>query len=304
MLTAKSARGWKHEVAISIWVLGPFLAAIFAPIYGGISRLNLIVFAVGYVLPGLGITVGFHRMLTHESFKAKPFVRAALLIFGSSAVQGAPIHWAGIHREHHKEVEGPNDPHSPYAYGTGFKNIVRGLWHAHMGWMFEGKSIDAQLVTGLREDPLVVRIDRFWYGFVVIRFLLPFGVGYPIGGLDAAIGATLWGGAAAFLTLHSTFSVNSVCHMFGSRPYKTPGLPTNFFWLALPTFGEAFHNAHHAFQKSAHHGMTRLERAVDVSWWVIWTLDKLGLAWDVNVTLPGKIAARRNPEHKPGRLLS
>ena len=288
MGTGKKEGSWHHRAAISVWAFGPFAAAIAAPFFG-MDKLSLAVFAVGYIIPGFGVTVGYHRLLTHKSFKCGPVVRAFFIISGMMALQGSAIRWVEYHLRHHADTDGPTDPHSPHAYGKGFGNAARGLVHAHIGWMFDSEPPDPVTVKALREDKVLSGLNSFWWVFVLIRLFLPFGIGYAIGGMSVAVAAALWGATAAFLTLHSTFSVNSVCHMWGSQPYRTEGFPKNFWLLAPFTLGEAFHNGHHAFVWSARHGITPVERTLDFSWWLIFSLKKLGLVWDVKVPTPEQV---------------
>jgi stearoyl-CoA desaturase (Delta-9 desaturase) len=245
---------------------------------------DLIVFAIVYPLTGLGITVGFHRHLTHRSFKAKRPVRAALAILGSAAVEGPVISWVADHRKHHTFSDEPGDPHSPHVdHGGGLRGTLRGLAHAHLGWLFvhDQRALKTRYAPDLMKDPLIRFVDRTFLVWVLAGLAVPFGLGWAIGGtLHAALTGLLWGGLVRMFVLHHvTYSINSLCHFFGRRDYDTGDHSRNLAWLAPLSFGESWHNNHHAFPTSARHGLTR--RQIDVSAAVIWALEKLGLAWDV-----------------------
>jgi stearoyl-CoA desaturase (delta-9 desaturase) len=239
---------------------------------------DLLVFAIVYVLTGLGVTVGFHRLLTHRSFKAGPVVRAVFAILGSAAIEGPAISWVADHRKHHAFSDRPGDPHSPHVdHGVGWSGALRGLVHAHVGWLFrhDQRGARARYAPDLLADPVIRFVDRTFVLWVLAGFALPFGLGVAIG-----VTALLWGGAVRILVLHHvTYSINSICHVFGRRRFSTKDESRNVFWLALPSFGEAWHNNHHAFPTSATHGLGRWQ--LDPSALVIRGLERCGLAWDV-----------------------
>ena len=256
---------------------------------------DLIVFAIVYPLTGLGITVGFHRHLTHRSFKAKTPVRAALAILGSAAVEGPVISWVADHRKHHAFSDEPGDPHSPHVdHGGGLRGALRGLAHAHLGWLYDHsqRGLKTRYAPDLLNDPLIRFVDRTFLLWVFVGLAVPFGLGWAIGGsLHAALTGLLWGGLVRmFLVHHVTYSINSLCHFFGRRPYDTGDHSRNLAWLAPLSFGESWHNNHHAFPTSARHGLGRWQ--LDISAAVIWCLEKLGLAWDV-VRVPDARASAR-----------
>jgi stearoyl-CoA desaturase (Delta-9 desaturase) len=245
---------------------------------------DLIVFAIVYPLTGLGITVGFHRHLTHRAFKAKRPVRAALAILGSAAVEGPVISWVADHRKHHAFADEHGDPHSPHVdHGGGLRGSLKGLAHAHLGWLFihNQRALKTRYAPDLLKDPLIRFVDRTFVLWVAAGLLIPFGLGWLIGGtFSAALTGLLWGGLVRMFVLHHiTYSINSICHFFGRRDYETDDHSRNVAWLAPFSFGESWHNNHHAFPTSARHGLRRWQ--VDVSAWVIWLLEKSGLAWDV-----------------------
>jgi len=256
---------------------------------------DLAIFGVLYLLTGLGVTVGFHRLLTHRSFKTSRALRGILAALGSAAIEGPVISWVADHRKHHTFSDEQGDPHSPHVgHGGGWRGTLRGLFHAHMGWLFihTERGAKRRFAGDLMDDPVVSFVDRTFLLWAVIGLAVPFALGYAIGGtLVAGLTALLWGGAVrVFLLHHFTYSINSVCHVFGRRRFATDDESRNVIWLALPTFGEAWHNNHHAFPTSAVHGLRRWE--LDPSAGVIWALERLGLVWDVVRITPERQAAK------------
>jgi stearoyl-CoA desaturase (delta-9 desaturase) len=245
---------------------------------------DLIVFAIVYPLTGLGITVGFHRYLTHRAFKTKRPVRAALAILGSAAVEGPVISWVADHRKHHAFADVPGDPHSPHVdHGVGLLGALRGLAHAHLGWLYDHsqRGLKTRYAPDLMNDPLIRFVDRTFVLWVLAGLAVPFGLGWAIGGsLHTALTGLLWGGLVRMFVLHHvTYSINSLCHYFGRRDYDTDDESRNLAWLAPLSFGESWHNNHHAFPTSFRHGLRFWQ--VDPGAALIWTLEKFGLAWDV-----------------------
>jgi stearoyl-CoA desaturase (Delta-9 desaturase) len=250
---------------------------------GSLRWSDLVVLAIVYSLTGLGVTVGFHRLFTHRSFKTGPVLRLALGALGSAAVEGPLIEWVSNHRKHHQFSDDAGDPHSPHHHGSGFSGALRGLLHAHLGWILKGDaaSTPERFAKDLLDDPVARTIDRWFLLWVLAGLALPFALGAALTGtITGALTALLWGGAVRmFLLHHATFSINSLCHFFGGRPFRTGDESRNLAWLAVPTFGEAWHNNHHAFPTAARHGHTRWQ--LDPSWWVIAGLARSGLAWNV-----------------------
>ncbi len=256
---------------------------------------DLGILAVGYVITAMGITIGFHRLLTHRSFKTSATLRAIFAAIGSAAIEGPVISWVADHRKHHTFADEQGDPHSPHVgHGGGWRGTLRGLFHAHLGWLFihTERGSKQRFASDLIEDPVVRTIDRTFFIWALVGMLVPFAVGYAIGGtLVAGLTGLLWGGAVrVFLVHHVTYSVNSVCHVFGRRRFATEDESRNVFWLALPTMGEAWHNNHHAFPTSAAHGLRGLE--LDPSAAVIRALERVGLVWDVVRVSPERQASR------------
>jgi len=238
-----------------------------------------------YILCGFGITIGFHRMLTHRAFEAVKPLKAMLLVFGSMAVQGPAITWAVDHRTHHANSDKEGDPHSPHhGFGNGIGGQLRGLLHAHMGWMFTHRQAleRARMGRDLVEDKLVSFVDRTFLLWAVTGFVVPFALGWALTGgtWRGAFTGLLWGGLVRlFLNHHVTWSVNSICHYFGRRPFAAYDLSTNNWVLALPSLGESWHHNHHVFPTSAFHGLGRTQ--IDVSGLVIAGWEKLGWVTDV-----------------------
>jgi stearoyl-CoA desaturase (delta-9 desaturase) len=256
---------------------------------------DLVVFALVYIPTGLGITVGFHRLFTHRAFKTNAAVRGVFAALGSAAIEGPIISWVADHRKHHAFSDEEGDPHSPHVgHGEGIRGQLKGFFHAHLGWLFihTERGSKVRFAPDLLKDPVVRFIDRTFLLWAVIGLAIPFGLGVAIGGtIVAGLTGLLWGGAVRMFVLHHvTYSINSLCHMFGRRPFDTDDESRNLAWLALPTFGEAWHNNHHAFPTSAVHGLRRFQP--DPSAAVIWTLEKLGLAWDVVRIDPERQAAK------------
>jgi len=238
-----------------------------------------------YLASAFGITIGFHRLLTHRAFETYRPVKYLFAILGSMAVQGPVIGWVADHRKHHAHTDEEGDPHSPHVgHGSG----LRGLYHAHMGWLFkENGTADAKrFAPDLLEDRGMRFISRNFLLWVGLGLALPFVLGYAItGGLAGGLTALFWAGLVRLFFLHHvTWSINSICHFFGQRRFETDDRSTNVFWLALPSLGEAWHHNHHAFPRAAQQGMRWWE--VDISALVIRTMRRLHLAWNVVLITP------------------
>ncbi len=261
-----------------------FIAAIVLLWNNGVGPLELSVFAAMYLLTAFGVTLGFHRLFTHRAFEtSKPF-KAIVAVCGSMAVEGSVITWVADHRKHHTFSDEEGDPHSPHAgQGAGVAGMLSGLYHAHVGWLFEtnGQAEKRRYCPDLASDRGMRRIHRAFPIIVYFTLAIPFFAGWAWGGtLDAGLEALLWAGfVRIFLVHHITWSINSVCHFFGAQRFATGDHSTNVFWLALPSLGEAWHHNHHAFPRSAFHGLRWYE--LDPSGWVILALQKLGLVWNV-----------------------
>jgi stearoyl-CoA desaturase (delta-9 desaturase) len=256
---------------------------------------DIFVFLIMYLATALGITVGFHRLFTHRAFKTSPFMRGVWAVLGSAAIEGPVISWVADHRKHHAFSDRPGDPHSPHVdHGSGWKGALRGLTHAHVGWLFlhTHRGRRTRYAPDLIADPVVSAVDRKFVLCVTGGLLAPFFLGWAFGGtLRDGFTGLLWGGAVRVLVLHHvTYSINSLCHFFGRRKFKTKDESRNLLWLTPFSMGEAFHNNHHAFPTSAAHGLGKWD--VDPSKWVINAMEKVGLAWDVVRVPPERQATK------------
>jgi stearoyl-CoA desaturase (Delta-9 desaturase) len=287
-------------ILIALWafVVLPFVALIAAiPVaWGGwLTWTDVVIALVWYVVSGLGITIGFHRYLTHGSFKAKRWLRVALAVAGSFAVQGNVTQWVADHRRHHAFSDLEGDPHSPWRFGSSVWGLTKGLFHAHMGWLFHRElSNRARFAPDLLRDRDLQKVDKLFPALVAISLLAP----ALIGGLvtwswQGALTAFFWAGLVRIGLLHHvTWAINSVCHVYGERPFEVrQGDKASNFWpLAILSFGESWHNLHHADPTSARHGVLRGQ--VDPTARAIWLFEKLGAAYDVRWPKPDRIAAK------------
>src|SRR5712691_5670664 len=246
-------------IASSVLPLLGMVAAIILLWRHAVRPSDLIVFGVMYAIAGIGVSTGYHRLLAHRSFKTYRPLRILLTAAGAMAGQGPPLIWTAHHRHHHRLADKPGDPHSPYLYGdTGLRASLRGLWHAHLGWLLE-KELTAE---PLRYCPDLIRdgdirfISKYFIRFVLGGIILAGLLGFALSGTwQALLTGALWGGLVRFfITNHVTYSVNSIGHYFGRRRFDTPDESRNVAWLALLSFGESWHNNHHAFPRSARHG--------------------------------------------------
>jgi stearoyl-CoA desaturase (delta-9 desaturase) len=239
---------------------------------------DLVLLAIMYSLVGLGVTVGFHRMLTHRSFRPHPVVKLLLLVLGSMSIEGAALDWTATHIKHHAQADRPGDPHSP----------LEGFFHAHIGWLFSDMAEPNVYCRHLTQDKMVVFVSRTFLLWSALSLLIPFAIGGWSG--------LLWGGLVRiFLNHHVTWSVNSVCHTFGRREFETNDQSHNEWIVGLLAFGEGWHNNHHAFPRSAFHGLHWWQ--FDLSGYLIWTLERLSLAHDV-YRIPPISRARRMAVYK------
>jgi stearoyl-CoA desaturase (Delta-9 desaturase) len=269
-------------------VVIPFLGVIAAAVllwHRFLGVRDVAIFLVMYLLSALGVTVGFHRLLTHRAFQTRPWLRYTLAVLGSLSLQGPVIDWVADHRKHHTFTDEDGDPHSPHAgHGAGVRGMLAGLWHAHVGWLFSthGQASSKRFARDLLDEPVMRRINRGFPVIALASLALPFLLGLIVSGslVAGGLGALLWAGLVRiFLVHHVTWSINSICHFFGRRRFDTDDHSTNVFWLALPSLGEAWHHNHHAFPQSAFHGLRWYE--LDPSGWLILALERVGLAWDV-----------------------
>jgi len=275
----------RAEKAVNLGaVVVPFLATLAAIVLFWndlVGASDLAIAATMYLLTAIGITVGFHRLLTHRSFQTSKPLEYAFAVLGSMAVQGPVISWVADHRKHHAHTDAEGDPHSPHVgHGEGMRGVLAGLWHAHSGWLMstQGRADWRRYAPDLYEDPGMRTIARNFVSLVLASLAIPALAGYAVTGTVAgAATALLWGGLVRiFFVHHVTWSVNSVCHFFGNRRFDTDDRSTNVFWLAIPSLGESWHHNHHAFPRSAVHGLRRHE--VDISALFIGAMERVGLA--------------------------
>ena len=272
--------GYAFKCVLAFVVVAPFVAVLLAMWQlwdRGLDRTDLLLLAGTYVPISLGVTAGFHRMLTHKSYVAHPVIKVALLILGSMAIEGPCIGWAADHLLHHQLSDQEGDPHSP----------TEGLWHAHLGWLFGGKQADAAFYCpALLKDPTISFVDRTFLIWAALGLVIPF----LIGGWQGLI----WGGLVrVFFVHHVTWSVNSVCHTWGARPYATNDRSRNNWFVGLLAMGEGYHNSHHRWPRAAIHGMDRWQ--FDASAWLIQVLERLHLARDVRrVSLEARLRSGRS----------
>jgi stearoyl-CoA desaturase (delta-9 desaturase) len=291
-------KGTVEQVTLYVFVIVPFLAlaAIVPAVWGwGLSWTDVSLFVGFYFLTLLGVTVGYHRHFTHGSFKANKALRVALAAVGGMAVQGPVVQWVADHRRHHAFADREGDPHSPWRYGAGARNLAKGMWHAHLGWLFDRRQTNAdRYAPDLVKDTAVRRTSRLFILWAFLTFALP----TLIGGLvtmswTGAWSAFFWAGLVRVALLHHvTWSINSVCHVVGNRPFTSRDRATNFWPLAILSGGESWHNLHHADPTSARHGVLRGQ--IDISARVIWIFEKLGWARDVKWPDPVRLAAKRH----------
>src|ERR1700753_3980204 len=276
----------------------PFVALFFAAwqVWGSALHWSDIFLFLGmYVFTGLGITVGFHRHLTHRSFKTKGWLHGFLAILGSAAIEGPVIPWVPDHRKPHPFSDKEGDPHSPHVdHGHGWSGALRGLVHAHVGWIFihTQRANKERFAPDLQKDPIISWVDRTFVLWAILGLMIPFALGWAIGGTVGAAPPGLLGGGLVrvFVLHHFTYSINSLCHFFGRREFETDDRSRNLALIAIPTLGEAFHNSHHAFPTSSTHGLGRWQ--LDISALVIDGLEKVDLVWDVVRVSPERLAAK------------
>ena len=286
-----------EQIALYTFVIVPFLAfAAAVPVaWGwGLGWTDLVLFLAFYIPSGLGITVGYHRLFTHSSFKANRPLRIGLAIAGSLAIEGPVIRWVADHRRHHAFSDKEGDPHSPWRYGETVPALMKGLGYAHIGWMFDVEHTNRDKYTpDLMRDEDIARVDRLFPLWAAISLLAP----AVLGGLitwswAGALSAYFWASLVRIFVLHHvTWSINSICHAIGQRPFATRDKSANFWPLAILSFGESWHNMHHADPTSARHGVLRGQ--IDESARVIWLFEKLGWATEVRWPKPERLTKLR-----------
>jgi len=296
-LPSTGARARAEQVALATFIAVPLLAIASAGfvVWGhGLSWTDVALSTVFYTVALHGITVGFHRYFTHGSFKTKKPLRIALAVAGSLAIEGPVTRWVADHRRHHAFSDAEGDPHSPWRYGNDFRSLCKGLWHAHVGWLFDVEQTDQKrFVPDLLADPDVMRVSRLFPVFVTISLLLP----ALLGGLitmswQGALSAFFWASVVRIGVLHHvTWSINSICHAWGSRPFMTRDRAVNVWWLAVISGGESWHNLHHADPTCARHGVDKGQ--LDSSAVTIRAFEKLGWASGVRWPKASRLDSRR-----------
>jgi stearoyl-CoA desaturase (delta-9 desaturase) len=298
--TRANAVGSRVQIAVTVVVAGLPLAGLGAALWllwgHGVGLSDVFLMTALYVITGLGVTVGFHRCFTHRSFRATPTLRTVLAVIGSMSFEGSVIAWVATHRRHHAFTDQPGDPHSPYRYGTSIGGLLRGLGHAHLGWMFRDDPTPAdRYAPDLTADRAMRAVAAAFPLLCVVSLAIPFGVGWAIGGgLRTALTALVWAGLVRICLLqHVTWSVNSLCHLLGSRPFSTRRFDraTNLWPLALLSFGESWHNMHHSDPTCARHGVGPGQ--IDISAAVIRVFERIGWATDVRWPTPDRLESHR-----------
>ena len=294
------SKTWTEQILLTVFLVVPFVAVLAAiPMtWGwGLTWRDVVIAVVLYAVSG--VTVGFHRYLTHRGFQARRPVRIALAVAGSLSLESSPIQWVADHRRHHRFSDKEGDPHSPWRYGTSFRALTRGFFYSHVGWLYDWEKTDElKYAPELVADPDINFISRTFAYWVAVSLL----VAPLVGGLwgwswKAAVTAFVWGSLVRIFVLHHvTFAINSVCHITGRRPFRTRDRSQNVWWLALASFGESWHNFHHAEPTSARHGVGRFE--IDTSAMLIWVMERL--RWVSEVRWPDReTIARRRVEPDP-----
>jgi stearoyl-CoA desaturase (delta-9 desaturase) len=279
-----------HVISIIALPAAGTAATVATAFSTGIAPFEWVMLGVGYVLTAAGVEVGFHRLFSHAAFEARPTLRYALAILGSTAAQGPAVYWAALHRHHHANSDMPGDPHSPHTSSS----RLRGFWHAHIGWMFAPPPADLfEYVPEMFGDRPLVRIDRRYFVWLLLGLVVPAvlgGLGW--GGWHGALRGFLIGGLTRiFLVQHGIWSINSVCHLLGREPFSSRDRSRNVAWLALPTLGGSLHNAHHAFPFTAKNAFGAFE--LDPGFGLIRLFERLGWASKVRVPSAEVLARAR-----------
>ncbi len=278
-------QSWAERLALALFIGLPFVAFVAAiPVaWGGwLGWSDIAITMVMYGLTLHGVTVGYHRLFTHKSFKPNRPVKITLAILGSMAIEGPVIRWVADHRKHHKYSDKDGDPHSPWRFGNSLRGLTKGFLWAHVGWLFNAEQtpID-KYAPDLAKDKDLVRISRTFWIWVMTSLFLPAALGFLLTwSWQGAVTAFFWGTIVRIGLLHHvTWSINSICHVVGERPFASRDFSGNVWWLAIPSGGESWHNLHHADPTSARHGVQRFQ--LDTSARIIWILEKFGWVRDV-----------------------
>jgi stearoyl-CoA desaturase (Delta-9 desaturase) len=290
------------RITILLAVVLPFLGlmAAIAFLWGrGFSWVQLGLLVGMYHLTAIGVTVGFHRLFTHRAFETTRTIQVVLGILGSMSVQGPLLKWVAVHRRHHQLSDSPGDPHSPHLHGHGLLGMLRGIWHAHTGWLFEPDAPGLPRYVGdLQPDRLLRAVSALFPLWVAVGLVLPAALGGLLTGTwwGVLLGC-IWGGLArVFLVHHMTWSINSICHLWGGQPFRSRDQSRNNVLFGILGLGEGWHNNHHAFPTSARHGLRWWQ--IDVSYLIIRALSAMRLAWKVRLPAPEFVASRLQKRHE------
>jgi len=264
----------KDYPTIVLFFIMTAATVIGVPLFGylyGFSALDWTMFVVLYLITGLGITVGYHRLISHRSFECKPWVKACLLVAGGWALENSALRWCSDHIRHHARCDGKEDPY----------NATKGFWYSHCGWLFTKSPYrEEKYEKTLRKDPLIMWQDRNYLAIVLSGLALPFIVGFFYGGWMSGLSCFILAGVGrTFFVLNSTFCINSICHMWGEQPHGTGDSSRDSWWISLITFGEGYHNYHHMFLRDYRNGAEWYH--FDPSKWLIYTLSKFRLAYNL-----------------------
>jgi stearoyl-CoA desaturase (Delta-9 desaturase) len=291
-----------QRIVMTITVVVPFLGLVagiaLAWQYGMMNGWYLGMMLGGWILTGLGITIGYHRMLTHRSFETTPLIHAFWTLMGALAIEGSPLVWVAVHRKHHQHSDLEDDPHSPHNHSGGYINWWKGFLHSHMGWLFgkvwSEKTLQ-QYVPDLMPQRFTVLVDKYYLWVIVATLAVPTAIaGLVTMSWTGAMLGLIWGGLARmFMTHHITWSINSICHLFGSRDFKSDDDSRNNLLFGILGHGEGWHNNHHAFPTSARHGLMWWQ--FDLSWIIIRSMELCGLAWNVKLPSAKAMQAKRMP---------
>jgi stearoyl-CoA desaturase (delta-9 desaturase) len=289
-----------QRVVMFLSVVGPFVGLLVGVVLlwrrnvaGSIGWPAVFTMMAMYSLAGFGVTLGYHRLLTHKAFDTPRPMRLLLAVLGSAAAQGMAIKWVATHRRHHQSSDREGDPHSPHLHGKTALEFFKGFWHAHVLWCFDADGEDlARSVPDLLADRALLLIDRLYFLWVGLGLLIPGAVlGLYTHSWAGFVSGLLWGGLVrVFLMQHVTWSINSVCHVWGRRPFKSLDHSANNFPLAIVSLGEGWHNNHHAFPTSARHGLKWWE--FDASFIVLKAMSCVGLARNLRVPTQTAIEAK------------
>lgn len=286
-----------HRAVLGMFVAVPLTALVVGvPVAftrGWVHWWDVVMLVVLYAVGVHGVTIGYHRLFTHASFKAGPVLRTVLAVAGSVAVEGRVLDWVADHRKHHQFSDRDGDPHSPWAFGDGTGGLLRGLWHAHLGWMFSYEGTDVhRYAPDLVADRALDRVSRWWPGIATVSFVVPALIGGVLDGWSGLLIAFFWTTLVRVaLVHHMTWSINSVCHVWGSRPFASRDRAANVAWLSVISGGESWHNYHHVDPTSARHGVLRGQ--LDSSARIIRLFELLGWVWDVRWPSASRVSRRR-----------